>query len=293
MERIEFTGTNGTLIGHKWEIENPKYVLFLVTGMAEHSGRYDEFANYLNQNGISVFCLDHYGQGENEELGNPVEGYFFKEIEIFKEYVIYLKETYNKDVFMFAHSMGSFITQAFIEKYSSLIKKVIICGSNGRNPLVKVGKFVANIYVNKKNENQKATFLHSLSLGAYEKSVKNRKDVNDWISFNEDNVKKYNDDPLSGVKCTNKFFKNFFNGLATIQKGKNVKMISKDLEIFIIGGDSDPVGNNGKGLRSLFKLYSKYDLNVVLKIYPNMRHEILNENEKHIVYSDILDFLMR
>lgn len=291
MEKLEFSTKYGALNGHKWVIDDPKQIILLVTGMAEHSARYDDFASYLNTNGYSVFCLDHFGQGNNGKLGLPIDDYFFIEQEIFKYFIDELKNKYQKDIYMFAHSMGSFVTQGFIEKYSSSIKKVVLCGTNGRNILVKFGKLLANLIVNKNNEKKEAKILHTLSLGAYEKSVKNPTLENEWISFNLDNVVLYNKDPFSGFKCSNKFFKNFFNGLSSIQKSKNIKKIDKDLRIFIIGGDSDPVGYNGQGLIRLFKLYSKFGLDVRLKIYPHMRHEILNEKNNKIVYEDVLNFL--
>ena len=79
-------------------------------------------------------------------------------------------------------------------------------------------------------------------------------------------------------------------GLKSIQKKKNVKMISQTLPILIIGGEDDAVGNFGKGLEKLAALYKKYNLNVKLIIYEKMRHEILNEKDNLKVYNDILNF---
>ena len=79
-------------------------------------------------------------------------------------------------------------------------------------------------------------------------------------------------------------------GLMSIQKKKNVKIISQTLPILIIGGEDDAVGNFGKGLEKLAALYKKYNLNVKLIIYEKMRHEILNEKDNLKVYNDILNF---
>ena len=84
--------------------------------------------------------------------------------------------------------------------------------------------------------------------------------------------------------------KSFLSGLSKIQKTKNIKNISKELNILIIGGADDPVGNFGKGLNNLFKLYSEFNLDVSLIIYEHARHEILNELIKDKVYQDILKF---
>ena len=72
MEEINFKNRfNDVLFGTSWEIESPKAIVVIVTGMAEHSRRYDDFAKFLNSNNYSVYCIDHYGQGvgKNGELG--------------------------------------------------------------------------------------------------------------------------------------------------------------------------------------------------------------------------------
>lgn len=291
MEQIEYkTKFGDSLKGNQRIVKDPKAIIVIVTGMAEHSERYDDFSNFLNANGYSVYCLDHYGQGKNGELGNPCDDYFFKMMEVLNDFISEKKAEIGKEVYMFSHSMGSFVAQAYIEKYSSNISKVVLCGTNGRNPLVKIGLLLAKIMVHKGNRNKKAKFLHNLSVGAYEKVVKNEKSHNAWISYNEDNVKCYDEDPLSGYRCTNGFYLNFLKGLASIQKSKNVDAISNSIKVLITGGEDDPVGNNSKGLSKLFKLYKKHNVNVSLKIYRNMRHEILNETDHQIVYDDLLKF---
>lgn len=295
MKEISFKNKYGdVLFGNSWVVNSPKFILLIVTGMSENSARYDNFASYLNANEASVYCLDHYGQGlgKNGELGNPGEDYFFKMQETINEYIALLKkENPNVPVYLFAHSMGSFVTQGYIEKYSNTIKKVVLCGTNGRSSLYKLGYLIAKLIVHKNNYNKKATLLHALSIGAYEKTVKNESSKNAWISFNKENVKRYDNDPFSGYLPTNGFYKEFLKGLNSIQKSKNIRNISKDLEILIVGGEFDAVSNNAKGLKNLHKLYKSFNLDSHLIIYENMRHEILNEDENMKVYEDILDFL--
>ena len=74
------------------------------------------------------------------------------------------------------------------------------------------------------------------------------------------------------------------------KKTKNIKNISKDLPILIIGGEEDAVGNFSKGLIKLNKLYLKNGLDSRVIVYKKMRHEILNELENKKVYEDILSF---
>ena len=282
---------NDTLFGNQWIIDSPKAIIVLVTGMAEHSGRYDDWATYMNNHGYNVYCLDHYGQGKNGVLGQPGKDYFAKMIETLKDFIKTKKEEFlGLPVYMFAHSMGTFVTQGFLEKYSNNVDKIVLCGSNYKNGFVsKSGYMVAKMIVNKKNYNKQAGLLYKLSIGAYEKTS-TVASPNGWISFNEDNVKKYDEDPLSGFPCSNGFYLEFFKGLSTIHNKKLLKKVNPNLKVFIIGGDNDPVGANGKELRILHKVYTKCGINNELKIYVDMRHEILNETNREKVYHDVLDF---
>ena len=291
MKEISYKNQFGdTLYGHSWEIKNPEKIVLLVTGMAEHSERYDDFAKFLNNHGYSVYCLDHYGQGKNLPLGNPGKDYFSKMVETIKEFVTKLREEHNHEVYIFSHSMGSFVTQAYIEKYSNTIEKVVICGTNGRSLMVKAGGVLSKMIVHKGNYDKEAKLLYNLSLGGYTKAIKDRKTDVDWLSYNEENVKKYIEDPLCGFMCTNGFYKEFMKGLCSIQKTKNIKSISKDLDILLICGAEDPVGANSKGPVSLNKLYQKYGLKSNVIVYEHMRHEILNELDHQKVYDDVLAF---
>ncbi len=293
MKTTSFKNSFGdTLYGNSWEIASPKALVLIVTGMCEHSGRYNDFATFLNKNGYSVICIDHYGQGDgkNGPLGHGAPDYFRKFMKTMDEIIVNYKANHkNLPVYLFAHSMGSFVTQGYIENYSSA-DKVVICGSNHMGSLGKIGYALAKVIVHKNNREKPAGLLNNLAVGGYAKSVKDADSPNAWISFNKDNCRTYDNDPFSGYHCTNGFYLEFLKGLSKLNKPSNLKKISKDMPIYVIAGDSDPVGNNGKGPRKLDEMYKKYGLNSRITIYPNMRHEILNETERMVVYKNILEF---
>ena len=145
-EEFKYTNQfNDELYGHKWVVKDEEAILLLVTGMAEHSSRYNHFASFLNENKISVYCLDHYGQGKNGKLGNPGKDYFFKMEATIDELINKFKKE-TKKVYLFAHSMGSFITQGYIQEYKGNLDKVVLCGSNGKTILFKLGNFLAHLW---------------------------------------------------------------------------------------------------------------------------------------------------
>ena len=89
--------------------------------------------------------------------------------------------------------------------------------------------------------------------------------------------------PLSNVRA------DLIKGLFDIHKKENMESIPKELPIYIIAGDKDPVGRQGKGILDLYDRYKKLNIkDVNYKLYENGRHEILNEINKDEVIDDIL-----
>ena len=287
------------LFGFAWEVESPEGVVVIATGMEETSSRYDDFARFLNKNGYNVYCIDHYGQGESavdeSQLGIVPRSFFSKCVRVLddvaKKYAIK-----NKPLIIFGHSMGSFMVQDYIQRYNKRPTKAIIMGTNGPNAkaLYGLGYQLARLVAKCAGENKQAKFLKSMAVGAYAKSVKNRKTDCDWLSYNEENVKKYIEDPKCGHPSSNGFYRELLKGNHRLYRKKFLAKINKDLPILVTAGMDDPVGAFGKGPRALVDLYQKLGIkNAHLKLYEHMRHEILNEDDKLTVYNDILNFIKK
>ena len=302
MERkqISIKTVNGdTLFGFAWEADKPEGVVVIATGMEEASYRYDEFAKFLNKNGYNVYCIDHYGQGESvvdeSQLGIVPRSFFSKCVRVLddvaKKYAIK-----DKPLIIFGHSMGSFMVQDFIQRYNKRPTKAVIMGTNGPNAkvLFSMGYPLARLVAKLRGEDRKAKFLAGMAVGAYAKSVKNRKTPLDWLSYNEENVQKYIADPKCGYGSSNGFYRELLKGNHRLYKTKFLEKINKELPILVIAGKDDPVGAYGKGPTSLVNLYHKLGVkNAELKLYDHMRHEILNEDDKLNVYNDILEFIKK
>lgn len=286
-----------TQYGNDYLVEDPKANLLIITGMGEYSSRYERFAKDLNAENYSVSILDHWGQGENvsdlKDLQKwPINAWNMT----LKALNLKVKELrkQNKPVYLMGHSMGSFAVQNYLFFYPGSVDKVIIMGSNGKNNkfTIAIGNMISKMITKKSNWDNPCKLMHNLSLGAYSKSVKDRKTENDWISYNEENVIAYNNDPYCGAMNTYGFFHEFMKGMNTLYKKENLNKISKKQPILIVSGEDDPVGANSKGPKSLEKMYKSLGVNDVnLILYPQMRHEILNEVDYKKPTSDIIEFL--
>lgn len=298
MEAFSVKVGNWVQKGNCWKAEPATSNLVFMTGMQEHSERYDHLAKYLNDFGISVYVLDAVGQGLNaprpEDQQKWFKGAFDTNVSAAHQKVMELKEETKLPTFIMGHSMGSFMTQRYLELFPDSADKVVIWSSNGpRRMKMACAYMLASILTNKRNWDKPSKFISNASFGPYARTVKNRKTDVDWLSYDEENVKDYIADPYCGAENTYGFWKEFLRGMNELYKKKNLKKVSKNEKILIVAGEEDPVGEMGKGPRRLKEMYEKLGVsNVTIFMFPHMRHEIHNETEKHLVYKVLSDFLI-
>lgn len=298
MEAFSVKVGNWVQKGNCWKAEPATSNLVFMTGMQEHSERYDHLARYLNDFGISVYVLDAIGQGLNaprpEDQQKWFKGAFDTNVSAAHQKVMELKEETKLPTFIMGHSMGSFMTQRYLELFPDSADKVVIWSSNGpRRMKMACAYMLASILTNKRNWDKPSKFISNASFGPYARTVKNRKTDVDWLSYDEENVKDYIADPYCGAENTHGFWKEFLRGMNELYKKKNLKKVSKNEKILIVAGEEDPVGEMGKGPRRLKEMYEKLGVsNVTIFMFPHMRHEIHNETEKHLVYKVLSDFLI-
>lgn len=276
---------------HRWIPDgNVRGVVFLSHGMAEHSTRYDTFGRMLAADGIAFIAEDHRGHGEtaalSEKNGVGKFGYladkngFYRVVDdLHEEELAIRKEFPGKKVILFGHSFGSFIAQAYCEKYGDTIDGCILCGTAGpRLALVHFAKGIASIAKLFGGGKRVSNFINALAFGSNNAHQKNPRTPFDWLSRDEKNVDKYIADKWCGFPCTVGFFYDMFNGLCTIHTKKNMRLIPKTLPVHIICGTEDPVGTYGKTVKALYEQYKNNGMNSVdLKFYEGGRHELLNE----------------
>ena len=203
MEVFEIKLANGeTLKGNKWLIKNGKANYVFITGMQEYSARYKRMAEYMNNKGINVWILDHFGQGLNAETEQDLQKWpkdaYKKTVDALNLLILEAKQNGLKTV-QGGHSMGSFMTQSRLERYPLSADKTIIEGSNGGQAfLMSAGYLLSKMLVHKKNWDKPNNFLTNMGLGGFSKAIENPRTPLDWLSYNEENVQRYADDPLSG-----------------------------------------------------------------------------------------------
>ncbi len=283
----------------RWTPEGePKAILQIVHGIAERVERYDHFASYLNSLGYLVVAEDHMGHGKSLDE-NGVRGYFhggwFAAVEDTCRLMHdTMAEHPGLPYVLFGHSMGSFMARTILAKYPDCgISAAIICGT-GWMPtaalpvMVKVMEGICK----KNGEQNPVQQLDDMVFGGYNKRIENVRTPKDWLTRDESVVDAYIADPMCGFVASCGLLRDMVKGIYYNQQTKNLKNMKKHLPVFFIAGQEDPVGPYGKGVEQAVAAFKKAGMiNVACKLYPDCRHEILNELNREEVYQDIASWL--
>lgn len=296
MEKIKIKSKDGYELNvHVFEVQNPVGYIQIIHGMEEHQERYERLVFDLNKEGYTVITSNMRGHGEDTDL----LGYFAKKdgylylLEDQKIITKYIMERFKTEkIIIIAHSMGTIITRNLLQTESKNYEKVILIGYPCPQKLVGFGIILTNIIKNIKGDKYYSKKIEKMSVGQFNKKIKNPKTGVDWISVNEENVKMYLSDKYCGHGFTVSAFNDLFHLVKNMSKYKLYKNINEKLKLLLLRGDSDPCTGYDKGSNESINILKKAGFNdIEMKKYENMRHEILNEKEFKKVHSDIIEFL--
>lgn len=281
------------------EVTAVKATLLIVHGMAEHSGRYADFAQFLAGNGIAVATYDHLGHGQTIKAAADL-GFFGEEHPVqslLKDVVVMadnLKVRHpNVPHFVMGHSMGSFIVRNVLKHHAHNFTGAILMGTADANPLTKVllpvNKILATIAPRQPN-----TVIANIMNKMLNSKLKNRTSTSKfaWLSKNPASIDAYEADPMTGFDFTNNGFMTLFTLMEASLNKDWAATIPKSFPMLFISGEEDPIGNMGKDIRKVVtRLHKQKFNNVDIQLYPNMRHEPLHETDHQTVYQDILAWI--
>ena len=290
--------------GHKipmrhWPVKHPRAIIHIVHGMAEHSGNYDDVAAFLNQYNFAVLAHDHrcHGLATQLSLGNvDSTQHWHGVLDDMPLIHNWIKATYqNLPVVLIGHSMGSFISQHFVENHPKAVRALALAGSDFLPTwFTGTASKLACIETKRQGENGRSDLIHSLAFGKFSKAFKPARTDYDWLSRDEAWVDNYVSDPLCGFKMANSYWRDFLKTLSQIYTPHNLKKIPSQLPVYIFAGTEDPVGHYAKGVKKLAKAHQKYrHSEVSLKLYPQGRHDILHESNASEVRYNLLSWLLQ
>ncbi|RKI41417.1 alpha/beta hydrolase [bacterium D16-51] len=280
---------------HVFPARQPKAVIQIIHGMEEHQERYEDFAEFLCQNGYTIVTSDMRGHGmDAADLG------YFKEknghYALISDQVKILKFIRRKypglPVFLFAHSMGTIIARVLLQSYSAYYEKAVLSGFPNYQAGAYAGLFLSSLLKMLHGPKYKSALLQQASVGIFNKAVNNPKTEADWICSNPETVNAYLNDPYCGIGFTCSAFHDLYCLMIQMHKPEAYKNVHKTMPLLMLCGKEDPCVGGKKGRNDSYHILSAAGFQKISQItYPEMRHEILNEKKHRLVYQDILTFL--
>jgi alpha-beta hydrolase superfamily lysophospholipase len=274
-----------------------KGVVVISHGMAEHINRYKWLIKQLNATGYHVICADHLGHGKYINYG-AAPGYFseaddFEDVENnlihILDYVSHKFPDLNK--ILIGHSMGSWIAMGVIQRYQN-IDALILTGSSliPKETVLAQRRLVTflSFLFGKKSYSK---FIDKITMRKYNNIFSPNRTPNDWITRDEASVDEYTDDPKCGFLVTNSLWYQLSNQMLKVFDINKYMHSNTDLPIYLISGDQDPVGINGKGVVSLYEFLLQRFHQTEINLVAGARHEVFNEINKQESFKDLIKFI--
>lgn len=275
--------------------------ILIIHGMQEHSGRYQELASYLTAQQFAVLTYDQLGHGLTASQPDLL-GYFQKEKA--KEQLVddaiamssFLRVVYPETPqFILGHSMGSFVTRCVLQKIGAQFNGAIIVGTGQRQKGFTAFRLLLTL-LNSIAPTRRSKLINRIFDRRNNARFKNEPNQNNsnWLSVSKTNRNSFLEDPLCGALFTNNGFHTVLELLLQATDTQAIKNIPKNLPIVFISGQDDPIGDFGAGVeKSAEQLRNQRQDDITIKLYPGLRHEILNEDCKMEVFQFISSWLHR
>lgn len=276
----------------------PVAVLQIAHGMAEHSALYKPFCEYMAQRGFVVAINDHLGHGRSVTSG-ALYGHFgdrgglYNVVEDVRNLQSIMREKYPElPYFLMGHSMGSFIAREFAAAYGTSLTGVVFMGTSAGIPeaVWRAEHAYLNMLKKSKGARAKLPYLEKMATGPYNKKFKPNRTPYDWVTSKEEEVDRFQNDPLCGFPLTVQGYIDLGTLLHAINTDEWYRRVPKKLPIYLISGEQDPVGDMGRGVRKVDKKLRETGHNVKLTLYPRIRHALVTEMNSAQVFADLYAF---
>lgn len=285
---------------YRWlAAEQPKAVVQIAHGLAEHAGRYARLADALTAAGYAVYANDHRGHGRTvksaDDLGFFAEhGGWQKCGDDLWQLNRHVAITHpGSPIVLLGHSMGSTLAEQFMGDHGDVLAGVVLSGANGKpTSLAKIGGAVTWAERVRLGPRGKSKLVQSLTFDAFNKQFAPARTAFDWLSRDPAEVDKYVADPLCGFPATVQLWIDLLGGWAAVSRPAHRNRVPKPLPLYLIAGSRDPVSGNTRQLGPWIDEYRASGIaNLTHKFYPDARHELFNETNRDEVTGELIGWL--
>ena len=273
----------------------PIGIFQIAHGLTEHMNRYDRFARFLAENGFVVCGNDHLGHGkaaaQNGKLGDfGAVGTDVRMVDDMNVLSNIMKKKYpGIPYFIFGHSLGSLLARIYASMFGDDLSGLILCGSTDVTSKISV----LQDYVLPFGEligGEKYSTAGADLLGKITSKYFKEDDENSWLSVSKENRAEADADPYFDYPITNASSMIVAKILLKASDEMCYSMIPTYLPVFLISGAKDPISMFGRNVLNICDKLEANGIETEMKLYPGLRHEILNEDDYQHIYDDILNW---
>jgi alpha-beta hydrolase superfamily lysophospholipase len=277
----------------------PRAVVQVNHGLAEHAARYERFADALAARCFHVYAHDHRGHGRTHAPDAPLGVFAAGDAGVDRVIadVLAVHDLIAADhpalpVIAFGHSMGGLIALNFVLRYSSRVQAAAIWNANFSAGLLgRVALAILAFERFRRGSDVPSRILPKLTFEAWAKGIGNARTPFDWLSRDPAEVDKYVADPLCGWDASVSMWRDVFGFVFSGANDANFASVPRGLPVNLVGGERDPATNGGKAVRDLAQRMERMGFsNLVSTIYPETRHESLNEVNRDMITNAFLEW---
>lgn len=271
-------------------------VIQISHGMCGCKERYIPFMNYMAEHGVACVACDHRGHGASvksaDDLGYMYSGGYTALVEDMKLVSDWTHRTFpDVPLVLLGHSMGSMAARLYAKKYDSSISGLIVCGSPGYTVLAPLGKFLTGLLCLFNDGRMRPTFIQEMTSARYNRRFSSEGRLA-WVCSDPDVRKEMMENPLCNYSFTANGMHNLMSMMVETYSPGGWKVSNPDLPVAFLSGEDDACMLGETGLhRAAAQMYGAGYHNVTAALFSNMRHEILNEVDRKVVWDDVLDFI--
>ena len=287
------------LITSPSEGETVKGIFQISHGMCEHKERYLDFMEFMSQRGFACVIHDHRGHGhsvrEEKDLGYMYGGGEEAMLADLHQITAFARERWpGLPVILFGHSMGSLAARCYAKRLDDELKMLIVCGSPSKNPGTAFGRILAKMEKASHGDRHISKRIEGLSFGPYVRRFAAEKSTFSWICSSAAVVEAYEQDPGCGFTFTVDGYLTLFDLMDDTYRLKGWQCKCPELPVLFIVGAEDPcIVNPRKFKQALETMRMAGYRNVRGKLYPGLRHEILNEECRYDIYADVEKYITK
>ncbi len=279
--------------------ESARGVIQIIHGMSEHIERYAPTAEYLADRGFIVVGNDHLGHGRTaagpEEYGYFAdrEGWDTVAGDVRRLRTLVGEKARDYPYFLLGHSLGSFLARTYMINWPGTVDGVILSGTGQENgATLWLGWQASNIACNLSGPTSHSNLITAVAFGSYNRQFKPHRTRMDWLSRNEESVDKFRKDPMCRFFPTVGMYRDMMEGMQFVADKKNLQKMDPDTPVLFLSGDKDPVGHNGSAVKKVADRFKSAGVkDITVRMYPDARHEVLNELNRDEVLADLMDWL--